>query len=104
MGLGNKEVHNYGHRDLNIKIDNKQFQVEAHITDVYNKLYDGLLGLDFLEKHEGAIDIAARTLRLNGIFYPLTSVAEEEARHVFVCRGLATPENTQKNTWATLRL
>lgn len=103
-GLGQSKVENYGHTNVDIKIEDEHFSIEAQITDVFHKLYDGLMGLDFLEKHGGAIDTQARTLRLNGVFYPLTSVAEEEARGVFACRGVASPKYTHQHTWVGLRL
>jgi transposase InsO family protein len=73
FGLGNHNVKTLGCKNVKLKIDDKKFKVEMHVIRSNNLEFDGLLGIDFLRKYRGVINIGKNEITLNGHTTPLVS-------------------------------
>lgn len=104
FGLGNNNVHSFGRKNMEIKIDNIPYKIDAHITDVHHRAYDGLLGMDFLKPNQATIRIEDQKLELAGNTHQLHLVSDVLAGRVIASCGVMNHTGSRALTPATLVL
>jgi hypothetical protein len=62
-GITGRHIRNYGERLVSLKMQDFTCHVKMQVVDDVGE-YEGILGLDFLSKYGGVVDVAKRTLRL----------------------------------------
>jgi hypothetical protein len=69
-----------------IKNNNIKYKAEIYMVEHENRDYEGLLGIDFLRKHQAIIDVTGLEMTLCGHKESLTSRADEDRIHVETLR------------------
>jgi hypothetical protein len=89
LGLGNQRVKTYGCTNIKMNINNNIYKLEMHVVQHENSDYEGLLGINFLQKYKAVIDIAKHELILQGRRVPLVKSYHQEHQDVAVNIGIA---------------
>jgi hypothetical protein len=104
LGLYSQPIDTHGSTVMDEGIKGKTFQISAHVIEPCRKLYDGLLGLDFLLEHRAKIDVAELVLERDGEFLPLNPLSVEFAKRMLLCKGVINPTSAYKDMQVTVRL
>ena len=96
LGLGNHQVHTHGCKNTKLKINDRKYKTEIHVVDHKNIDYDGLLGIDFLSKHNAIIDVKGREMTLYGQRVSLTSHTDVNSKYAETLHlGVINPTEQQ---------